>query len=126
MHLRTSASERTDGGLGFMRTAQGTDSNTAAGLASYALEEHGDDVAEVRAEDNYVVFARFHDGTAGTVDLAALVHSPRAGVFGALRDPAVFQQVYVESGAVAWPGGIDLAPDAMYAAFQAHGRWVLN
>jgi hypothetical protein len=26
-----------------------------------------------------------------------------------------FEQVFIDCGAVAWPGEIDLAPDAMYA-----------
>ena len=37
---------------------------------------------------------------------------------GALRpllDMNFFERVFVDSGAVAWPGDIDLAPDEMYA-----------
>jgi hypothetical protein len=40
--------------------------------------------------------------------------SDSAGIFAALRDPALFAQVYLEYGAVMWSGEIDLAPDAMY------------
>jgi hypothetical protein len=29
-------------------------------------------------------------------------------------------------GAVTWPGEIDLAPDAMYAAIAAEGKWALK
>jgi hypothetical protein len=32
-----------------------------------------------------------------------------------LLDVDFFRRVYVDTGAVAWPGNIDLAPDAMYA-----------
>ena len=32
-----------------------------------------------------------------------------------LLDIAFFEQVFIDAGAVAWPGDIDLAPDAMYA-----------
>ena len=49
---------------------------------------------------------------------------PRAGVFAALRDPALFAQVRVEWGAVTWPGGLDLAPDAMHEAIRQSGEWV--
>jgi len=31
-----------------------------------------------------------------------------------LREPQFFSRVFVDQGAVAWPGEIDLAPDAMY------------
>jgi hypothetical protein len=36
------------------------------------------------------------------------------GVLTPLREAAFFNRVYVDCGAVAWPGDIDLAPDAMY------------
>src|ERR1035438_7625711 len=35
-------------------------------------------------------------------------------VLAPLRDVQFFEQVFIDSGAVAWPGEIDLAPDAMY------------
>jgi len=36
-------------------------------------------------------------------------------VFEPLRDPAIFAQAFVDDfGAVAWPNGADLAPDALY------------
>lgn len=72
-------------------------------------------VATVEALPGFRLLVRFMDGTEGTVNLATLVHSPNAGVFAALADPSVFNQVFVEHGAVTWPGEIDLAPDAMYA-----------
>lgn len=72
------------------------------------------DVVSVEALPNFCLKVRFVDGTEGLVDLSKLVVSPGAGVFAALADPALFDQVFVEYGAVTWPGEIDLAPDAMY------------
>lgn len=80
-------------------------------------------VAEVRALTGYRLHVRFLDGTEGTVDLAKLVRSPEAGIFASLIDIPLFDQVFVEHGAVNWPCGIDLAPDAMYAAIKKDGRW---
>jgi hypothetical protein len=37
------------------------------------------------------------------------------GVLAPLRDEQFFAQVFIDYGAVAWPGEIDLGPDAMYA-----------
>jgi len=48
------------------------------------------------------------------------LHAPNAAVFSALADPAPFGQVFVEHGAVIWPGGIDVAPDAVCAQTKAH------
>lgn len=67
----------------------------------------------------------FVDGLTGMVDLSRMVHSPKAGVFAALADLAFFAQVRLDYGAVTWPGGLDLAPDAMHTTIQAHGEWVL-
>jgi hypothetical protein len=70
------------------------------------------DVVEVKAEADYELFVRFADGAHGRVRI-----SPErlTGVLAPLRDRRFFEQVFVDHGAVAWPGEIDLAPDAMYA-----------
>ncbi len=81
-------------------------------------------VVAVHALGDYRLAVRFVDGTEGEVDVSRLVLSDRAGVFEALRDPAVFNRVGLEHGAVVWPGDLDLAPDAMYDAIRAEGRWI--
>ena len=83
-------------------------------------------VAEVEALPGWRLRVRHNDGVAGTVDMAGLVHSPGAGVFAALRDEAVFGRVFLDLGAVTWPGEIDLAPDAMHDEIAAAGEWVLG
>jgi hypothetical protein len=50
---------------------------------------------------------RFKDGVAGRLQLT--------GAPAPLRDEHFFGQVFIDCGAVAWPGEVDLAPDAMYA-----------
>lgn len=47
-------------------------------------------------------------------------------VFEPLRDPAIFAQAQVVLGAVQWPNGADLAPDAMYDAIRERAVWVLD
>jgi hypothetical protein len=37
-----------------------------------------------------------------------------AGALAALRDERLFERVFIDDGAVASPGEIDLPPDAMY------------
>lgn len=80
-------------------------------------------VTHVTALPGYRLSVQFADGTRGEVDASRLILGPRAGVFSALRDPALFARVGVEHGAVTWPGGLDLAPDAMYAGIHARGCW---
>jgi hypothetical protein len=69
------------------------------------------DVVEVKPEPDYRLFVRFADGSGGRVQLAP---EDFTGVLAPLREPSFFRQVFVDHGAVAWPGEIDLAPDAMY------------
>ena len=85
-----------------------------------------DDVAEVQALDEFRLRVRFHDGSEGHVDMNGLIHSPRAGVFAQLADPARFAAAEVQYGAVTWPGELDLAPDAMYAEIKKTGEWILR
>ena len=80
-------------------------------------------VVEARAVSNRVLAVRFVDGTHGTVDLTRLIESDNAGVFESLRDQRVFDAVTIDYGAVSWPNGLDLAPDAMYDEIKATGHW---
>lgn len=66
---------------------------------------------------------RFADGVHGCVKFET---THLTGVFEVLKDPIFFRQVRVESGAVTWPGELDLAPDAMHDEIKAHGEWVLR
>lgn len=83
-------------------------------------------VADVEALPGFRLQVRFNDGTAGTVEMADFINSGAAGVFAALRDEKLFRQVTVTLGAVAWPGDLDLAPDAMHRAIKQHGKWILT
>lgn len=83
-------------------------------------------VAAVAPLENYALRVQFADGLEGEVRMRELILSDRAGVFFSLRDPDIFNAVFVESGAVTWPGDLDLAPDAMHDEIQAQGTWVLT
>lgn len=80
-------------------------------------------VVAVEPLSEFRLEVRFRDDTHGLVDLSELINGTEAGVFAALRDESVFNQVYVELGAVSWPIGLDLAPDAMHAAIKNEGIW---
>ena len=82
-------------------------------------------VTAVEALPGFRLRVAFADGLTGFVDMSRMVHSPRAGIFAKLADPFLFAQVTLDLGAVAWPGELDLAPDAMYTAIQEHREWTL-
>jgi hypothetical protein len=71
----------------------------------------------------YRLRVQFMDGLQGIVELESLIRSERAGVFAALSDIALFEQVSLVHGVVTWPGELDLAPDAMYRAIKDKGFW---
>ena len=108
-----------------MRAESTPHQDLPAGLAAEVWPRSPWRVTEVEALRGFRLRVSFADGLSGTVDMSGLVHSPRAGVFAALADPALFAQVKLDYGAVAWPGELDLAPDAMYAEIQKHREWSL-
>ena len=74
------------------------------------------DIVEVAAKPDYALFVRFKDGLEGSIRLRP---EQLTGALEPLRDANFFKQVFIDDGAVAWPGEIDLAPDAMYAEVSA-------
>ncbi len=124
MGARTS--NRTLGELGTMHTQSITPENSSTVLVPPITPKAPWRVVDVKALDGYRLHVRFMDGTEGEVWMDKLIHSSEAGVFRRLADPAVFQAVGLEHGAVTWPEGLDLAPDAMYDAIRSQGKWILS
>ena len=108
-----------------MRTESIASENSSAAVAEEIAPRSPWRVTEVEALPDFRLRVAFADGLTGMVDLSRLVHSPQAGVFAALADSSLFAQVTLDYGAVAWPGELDLAPDAMYAAIQKNRVWSL-
>lgn len=81
---------------------------------------------KVKPLPHYRLEVEFMDGTHGYVDMSSRVGSAKAGVFAALQDVSLFNRVYLSHGAVTWPGGVDLAPDAMHDEIKQHHEWVLK
>jgi hypothetical protein len=84
-------------------------------------------IVSVRPDEDFRLHVVFVDGTSGDVQLRTFIDSPTVNdtLFEPLRDLGYFQQVRIELGAVVWPNGADLAPDAMYDAIRASGHWVV-
>jgi hypothetical protein len=74
-------------------------------------------VVSVYPLDEFELSITFDDGSHGVISLRERLFGP---VFEPLREPAMFRQVFVdEFGAVAWPNGADLAPDALHERLSA-------
>ena len=103
-----------------MRQGSGTTKDSAAGVTVPWRVVH------VSPLPGYRLHVRFADGTEGEVDASGMILGARPGVFVRLRDEAQFNAVYVDHGAVTWPGELDLAPDTMYDEIRARGRYALT
>jgi len=108
-----------------MRSESNAGENSSAALATEVAPRSPWRVTKVEALAGFRLSVAFADGLTGSVDMSASVHSPNAGVFAPLADPSLFAQVRLDYGAVSWPGDLDFAPDAMYAAIQEHAVWSL-
>ena len=69
-------------------------------------------IVRVTPLPDFHIWIEFDGGVTGSVDLSGDLTGP---VFAPLRDRNVFDQASVdEFGAVSWPNGADIAPDAIY------------
>jgi hypothetical protein len=71
------------------------------------------DVVGVEVTGRYRLRLTFDDGLVGEVNFE---DREWHGVFEPLRDPAYFERVRVdaEGGTIAWPNGVDMAPETLY------------
>lgn len=110
---------RIDGGLESMPSQATTETHQATGVIPVAPWR----LRALSVLPQWQLAVTFNDGLTGIVDLSVLVHGPDAGVFEALRDPAFFAQACLDYGAVTWPNGADIAPDAMHKELRRNGMW---
>jgi hypothetical protein len=61
----------------------------------------------------FIIAARFDDGSEKHVDISQWFKGP---VFKPLKDSKFFKKFFVEAGTLAWPNGVDIAPEALYEA----------
>lgn len=72
-------------------------------------------VVSLEPRPGFRLWVRFADGTEGEADLSDVAGR---GVFSRWNEhPEEFQAVGIDetSGAPSWPGGLDVAPDALYS-----------
>ncbi len=61
----------------------------------------------------FVVATRFNDGSEKHIDISQWFRGP---VFKPLKDEMFFKKFFIEAGTLAWPNGVDIAPEALYEA----------
>jgi len=71
------------------------------------------EVVKAKHVSGFIIAARFNNGTEKHVDISRWFKGP---VFRALKDPKFFAKFFIEGGTLAWPNGVDIAPESLYKA----------
>ena len=77
------------------------------------------EVNTAKRVSGFVIAMRFNDGTEKHVDISQWF---KGRVFKPLKDPKFFAQFFVEGGTIAWPNGVDIAPEALYDAIDVRSQ----
>ncbi len=80
-------------------------------------------VRSVSVLPGYRLSVTCNDGTNGIIDMSRLVVSERAGIYAALKDDKLFNQVSIELGALTWPNGADLDPVWVHEEIGKNKTW---
>lgn len=77
-------------------------------------------VRRIKRLGDYRLKIWFTDGQAGEWEFSELARDsgPMVEPF---KDPAYFDRVFIEMGALTWPNGFDWAPEALHADMEAAG-----
>ena len=59
----------------------------------------------------YCIHLTFNDNSEKTIDFRQWLDGP---VFEPLKDPDYFRRFFLDGGTVAWPNGVDIAPETLY------------
>ncbi len=102
-----------------MSTETVTEAYRATGITAVAPWR----VRTVKVLPDYCLLVTCNDGTAGIVDMSRLISSEEAGIFAALKDEQLFNQVRIELGALTWPNGADLDPVWVHEEIGKNKVW---
>jgi len=64
-------------------------------------------IVSVEVLKNFFLKVTFDDGEQKTIDMKPFIGG---GISEELKDPAYFEKVYIDNGAITWPNGYDFCP----------------
>ena len=72
-------------------------------------------------DESFSVSLRFSDGAGGVVSLGHLFERPK-GLAADILKGGMFSMCFLENGALAWPNGFELCPDALRARLTSAAK----
>ena len=70
------------------------------------------EVKRINCRAGYVYHIIFDDGTEGDVDFREYLD--KGVVFKPFKDLQFFRKATIDGGTIAWPNGVDIAPETLY------------
>lgn len=104
-----------------MSTETATQEHRSSGIKAVAPWR----IRSVTVLPDYCLSVTCSDGTAGTVDMSQLIFSEKAGIYSALKDAQLFNQVRIELGALTWQNGADIDPVWLHEEIGKGGTWCI-
>ncbi len=70
------------------------------------------EVKKIDYRTGYVYHILFDDGTEGDIDFNEYID--KGVVFEPFKDLQFFRKATIDGGTIAWPNGVDIAPETLY------------
>ena len=77
---------------------------------------------QVQYRQGYVIDCEFSDGMTAEYDLEQLLWSCDTPLTVPLRNKSEFRKLFLRSGALCWPNGLELDPQAIYQELKSSGK----
>ncbi len=102
------------------------ESTTKENISPNIICQSPDDLKALKVLSDFTLEVEFLDKTSGKIFMKDKIFGSNPGVFSVLKDPKLFEKVFIHYGVATWPGELDLSPELMYAAIKSEGSWTVS